>query len=480
MDIHHATTLRPAPGAAPAPERSRWAALALLVTGLFMVSADVTIVNVALGAVRTDLHASGAVLELVVSGYTIAYAVLLITGARLGNLLGASRMFAGGLALFVAGSLVCGLAPTTVVLVIGRFVQGIGAAATVPQILSVVQQRFHGADRARALSVYGATMASGIIAGQVLGGLIVTADIGGLSWRPAFLLNVPVGLVVLALIPRHLRGGGTSRGRRLDVPGLVTGSAGLLLIVLPLVLGREQGWPAWSFAAILAGALVLGGFVVIELRVAAGGGDPLLDLQVLRSPGMAAGVAALAAGMIAYGGFLFTVSLHLQSALGDSALHVGLFFAPMAVAFGALGYAWRLFPPTWHAWVPVVGAPTAGAGYLLTAWALRGGGQSPLALVPVMVLTGAATGVSFSPLLTQSLVQVPVDRAADAGGILATTQQLAQVIGVTVLGGFYLGRVQAGHLPGPAVAGVLGGCALVAALGVGGGVALSRVVRRAG
>ncbi|MEV4346947.1 MFS transporter [Actinoplanes sp. NPDC049596] len=461
------------------PGRSRWAALTLLVIGLFMVSMDVTIVNVALGAVRTGLHASGATLELVVSGYTVAYAMLLITGARLGSLFGARRLFVTGLVLFTLGSLVCGLAPGAVVLVVGRFVQGVGAAATVPQILSVIQQRFQGADRARALSVYGATMASGIVLGQVLGGVLVSADIAGLSWRPAFLINVPVGVAVVALTPRFIPATRAARGRRLDVAGLLTGAAGILLIVLPLVLGREQGWPVWSFVTMAAGAVVLAVFVATERRVAARGGDPLLDLQVLRSPGMVGGLCALAAGMIAYGGFLFATSLHLQTALGDSALHVGLVFAPMALAFGALGYAWRLFPRALHAWAPTAGTLVAGAGYLLIALALRGGGQDLRLLVPLMLLTGAATGLSFSPLLTQSLVRVPVDRAADASGILATTQQLSQVIGVTVLGGLYLD--QAGpRLPGPAAAEVLGACAGVAVLGVIGTLALSRQVRRTG
>ncbi len=176
--------------------------LAVLLAGQFMALLDVTIVNVAMPTIGRTLHASGAELQLVVSGYTVSYAMLLITGARLGDLRGRRRMFLFGVATFTVASAVCGFAPDIAVLIIARFVQGAGAAATMPQIMSVIQARFTGAARARALSAYSAVLASGFVAGQVLGGLLVNADLFGSQWRPVFLVNVPIGLAVLALAPR--------------------------------------------------------------------------------------------------------------------------------------------------------------------------------------------------------------------------------------------------------------------------------------
>ena len=261
--------------------------LAILVLGQFMALLDATIVNVAIPSIRADLHASGAGLQLVIAGYTVAYAMLLITGARLGTLIGHRRMFVAGLATFTLASLACGLAPSTVTLVIARVVQGVGAAAMVPQTLSIIQKRFTGADRTRAISVYGAALAVGGVTGQVLGGVLVELDLGGSAWRSVFFVNVPVGLLALTLALRRLPRdaevvGGVRAG--LDLVGLSLASTAVLLVVLPLVLGREQGWPAWTFVTIGAGVVLAAVFAVAERRIAAAGGRPLLDLDVVRSP----------------------------------------------------------------------------------------------------------------------------------------------------------------------------------------------------
>src|SRR5580693_369815 len=173
--------------------RGRWLMLIVLLAGQFMALLDVTIVNVAMPTIGRALHASGAALQLVVAGYTVSYAMLLITGARLGELYGRRRLFLAGVTVFTLSSLACGLAPGIEVLIAARFLQGAGAAAMVPQIISVIQASFSGPARARALSAYSAVLASGFVAGQVLGGVIVSADLFGAQWRPVFLVNVPVG-----------------------------------------------------------------------------------------------------------------------------------------------------------------------------------------------------------------------------------------------------------------------------------------------
>lgn len=455
--------------------------LAVLVTGQFMALLDVTIVNVAIPTIRADLGASGSALQLVVAGYTVVYAMLLITGARLGTLRGHRGVFMTGLLTFTLGSLACGLAPATGVLVAARLLQGAGAALMVPQVISVIQQQFTGADRARALGVYAASLATGAATGQVLGGLLVSADLLGASWRPVFLVNVPVGLLLAVLASGLLPGGRAASGRRLDLVGLVTSSAGILLVVLPLVLGHEQGWPAWTWAGMAAGALTLVGFVVVERSLAARGGDPLLKLEVLRAPGMVAGLAALTVAMVGYGAFLFVLALHLQAGLGDSPLRAGLTVAPAAVAFGLGGYFWRSLPARVHHALTPIGFVVTSLAYVGLAAILRGGTHGGVWLPVLAVVYGVGMSMAFSPLVTQSLVWVAPALAADASGLLTTTLQLSQVAGVAVFGSVFLslaGQVRP-DASAVAVATVYGWIAVMMLAGLVGAVLLARTVRDA-
>jgi MFS family permease len=478
-----ASTVAAVPAALPVPadsERRRWIMLAVLVAGQFMALLDVTIVNVAMPTIAADLHASGAALQLVVSGYTVAYAMLLVTGARLGNLRGTRGMFLAGVATFTLASLACGLAPSTGALIGARFVQGAGAAAMVPQVFTVIQRRFSGAARARALSVYAAVLATAAVAGQVLGGVLVSANLLGAGWRPVFLVNVPVGLAIAVLVPLLVpvdRPG----GRRLDLAGLVTGSAAVLLVVLPLVLGRQERWPAWTRLCLIAGVLLVGVFGWVERSVAARGGDPLLDLRVFRAPGMTAGVLALAAGMIGFGGFLFSLTLYLQQGLGDSPLRAGLTFAPAAAVFGATGYWWRRLPASVHHRLVPVGFLVAGLVYALLSAGLRldpGGGAWFAAL---LLASGAGYGLAYSPLITQALVRVPVRSAPDASGVLTTTIQLSQVVGVAVFGSVFLSLAAhpRPHAAGTALSTVYILLAALTLAGAAGGMVLARTVRAA-
>jgi MFS family permease len=476
-----ATTIAPAGGDPAAAERRRWLMLAVLITGQFMALLDVTIVNVAIPTIHARLHASGAALQLIVAGYTVAYAMLLITGARLGDLRGHRNLFLAGLGTFTVASLACGLAPGTGALIAARFVQGAGAALMVPQILSVIQRQFSGAARARALGVYAATLASGAVVGQAAGGLLVSANLLGASWRPVFLVNVPVGVAVAVLVPRLVPADHVPGGRRLDLPGLLTASGAVLLVVLPLVLGHEQGWPAWTWASLAAGVLLAGVFVLVERSVAARGGDPLLHLGVLRAPGLQAGLAALTAAMVAYGGFLFTLALHLQLGLGDSALRAGLTFAPGAAAFGAMGYWWRRLPSRVHHALTPVGLAVGALAYVGLAADLHAGTSGGPWLFVLLVAYGAAFGAAFSPLITQALVHVPRSQAADASGLVTTTIQLSQVVGVAVFGSLFLSLAAhpGAHASAAAFSTVELWLAALTLVGVVGAVLLARTVRAA-
>src|SRR3954469_19910551 len=267
------TALLDRPGARTRAAARPGSVLAVLLLGQFMAILDVSIVNVAAPTLRGDLHASGAGLQMTIAGYTISYAVLLITGARLGDRLGHGRAFRWGLAGFTTASLLCGLAPTTGTLTAFRLLQGVGAALMMPQVMSLIQRTFDGGARARALSLYSAVIACGAVVGQVLGGVIVSADLFGTGWRPVFLVNVPIGLFLLVLAGRSLPADRGESGRGLDPAGVVTLSASVLPFVVPLVLGHEEHWPLWGWVSLGASVLAFAAFVAVERRLVARGGS---------------------------------------------------------------------------------------------------------------------------------------------------------------------------------------------------------------
>ena len=467
------TRIAPAPGDTTTSHAS-WLMLAVLLLGQFMCIIDVLVTNVAMPSIAASLHASGASLQLVVGGYTIAYAMLLITGARLGDRYGRRRTYLAGVLIFTTASLACALAPDSQALIAFRLVQGAGAAVLVPQVFSIIQLNFTGPARARALSAYAAVLSAGAVTGLVLGGVVVTADLFGTGWRPVFAINVPIGIVLAAAVPRlvpadetstgapagHRAAGAPAGGRaagapaggrvgQLDLAGLAAAACAVLLIVLPLVLGPEEGWPAWGFGCIAAGAVLLVGFVLIERRVAARGGDPLLNLAVLRAPALPSGLVTLAATQIGYGGLLFAYTLHLQAGLGESALRAGLSYLPFAAVFGLAGYNWRRLPAAARRVLVPAGLTVTILAYLALAAGLHGAGSH--GGITALTWTGLAAvglglGLMVSPLLTQSLTHVPAARAADASGLLTTTVQLGQLLGVAAIGSVYLSR--AGSAPG--------------------------------
>src|SRR2546430_2425295 len=247
-----------------APTRGNGVLLATILFGQFMAILDVSIVNVAVPTIHLDLHASGAALQLVVAGYTISYAVLLITGARLGDRLGHRRVYLLGLALFTIASLACGLATSTGELIAFRLVQGAGAALLVPQVLSLIQRLFTGAARARAFGLYAAVIAGAAVVGQVAGGALVAADFGGTGWRPVFLVNVPIGIVLTIAAARLLPADRGEPGRGFDPAGVLTLALAVLLFVVPLVLGHEEHWPVWGWVSLGASVVRFGVFPLVQ------------------------------------------------------------------------------------------------------------------------------------------------------------------------------------------------------------------------
>ncbi|WP_329564142.1 MFS transporter [Kitasatospora sp. NBC_01266] len=433
--------------AGPAGRRRSGLLLGLILTGQFMAVLDVAIVNVAVPTMRTDLHASGAALQLVIAGYTIAYAVLLITGARLGARFGHRLLFQSGLVGFTTASLLCGLAQDTGSLIAFRLLQGAGAALMVPQVMSLIQKTFSGPARARALGIYTAVLAGANVVGQVLGGLLVSADLFGSGWRPVFLVNVPIGLVLLVAGQRLLPELPVDRGRRFDLVGLLVLALAIGLLVVPLVLGHELNWPFWGWLMLAGSALAFALFVVVERRIAARGGQPLIHGRVLRAPGLLPAAVAIFLIMFNFAGFLFAFALHLQAGLGLSPLDAGLAFVPLAVGFGLAGLNWQRLPARLHLPLPVLALLGLAGSDLALGQLLRSGGHLGIGAELLLLVIGVSSGASYSPLFARALHRVEVADAADASGVMVTMIQLGSVVGVALLGTIFLSSV---NYPAPA------------------------------
>jgi MFS family permease len=420
-------------------------ALAIVLVGQAMAVLDTNIVNVAVPAMHATLGASGAGLQLVVAGYTIAYAVLLVTGARLGDILGHRRVYLAGVALFTLASLGCGLAPTTGALIALRFVQGVGAATMIPQILSLIQRTYTApGPRARAMSLYATVISGGAVLGQIVGGLLVSADLFGSSWRPVFLVNVPIGLLVLAF-GRQLPAGRFDGIRTLDLPGLAVLTPAVLALVLPLVLGQPLGWPLWGWILVAAAVVLFALLSSVEHRVAARGGQPILPRSLLRLPGMIPGLGGLFATMAAFGGWLFGLALELQDGLGESPLRAGLTFVPCGVAFAIVSMNWRRLPARYHERLPMIGFVVEGLGLVWSGLLLHSGGAGGAWLYVALAVSGAGMAGAFGALMGRVLSRVPVASAADASGVVVTVNQLGIVVGIAAFGSLYLNL--AGKLP---------------------------------
>jgi MFS family permease len=420
--------------------------LAVVLIGQFMAVLDASIVNVAAPSIHASLRASGAGLQLIVAGYTIAYAVLLVTGARLGDILGHRRMFLAGLILFTLASLGCGLAASAGFLVGLRFVQGAGAALMIPQVLSLIQRTHTGPARARAMSSYSAVLAGGAVVGQLAGGLLISANLVGSGWRPVFLVNVPIGVILLAAGARALPHGRGEPGRTVDLPGLALLTPAVLAFVLPLVLGQPEHWPAWGWILMAASVPLVAAFARIERRVAAAGGTPLIPGRVLEVPGIPVAIAGLFTVLTVFSGFFFTLALHLQDGLGYSPLRAGLTFAPTAAAFALVSLNWRRLPARFHGALIIGGFVALGVAMTAMAAVLRAGGSGGAGLYLIGALSGAGMAAAFSPLMTRVLLRVPVALAADATGVVVTVNQLGLLVGVAAFGTLYLNL--AGRLPG--------------------------------
>ncbi|MGW2443671.1 MFS transporter [Streptomyces sp. NPDC001675] len=401
---------------------------------------DFFIVNVALPTIGADLGAGEAVLELVVAGYGVAYAVLLVLGGRLGDLFGRRRLFVVGMAAFGLTSLACGLAPGAWSLVAARVAQGASAAAMLPQVLATIQAATSGTRRAKAMSLYGATAGLSMVAGQILGGLLVAADIAGTGWRAIFLVNVPVVVLGLVLAVRHVPETRSQRPEPVDVPGTVLLAVSLLTLLAPLTEGRAAGWPLWTWLSLAAFPFAAAAFYAVERRADRLGRTPLVPPSLFALASLRRGLALMVPFSIGFSGFMFVIALALQRGAGLGPVPAGLALAPMAVAFLFVSLAGPRLIARYGTRVVTAGSVLQGVGVLLIAlaawrdWPHLGFGT----LLPGAAVAGTGQALQLPNVLRIVMSEVPAIRAGVGSGVMVTTQQSAFALGVATLGTLFL------------------------------------------
>ena len=414
--------------------------LITVLVGVFLPVTDFFIVNVALPTIDHDLRASAGMLQLVVAGYAIAYALLLVVGGRLGDALGRRRLFLIGMAAFTVTSLACGLAPNVELLVAFRALQGAAAALMLPQVLSTIQASTTGDARNRALGLYGATAGIASAAGQLLGGLLISADIAGSQWRSIFLVNVPVGIVGLIVARRVVPDTRSEDPAAIDTRGTLLLALSLLFLLIPLTEGRSLGWPLWTIVLLAASPLVAVAFVRTERAVEAGGRMPLVPLSLLEAPSMRKGLLVGLPFFTAFGGFMFVYALSLQDGAGLSPLRTGLILLPMALVFLATSLSVARLLTRFGRRVLVAGGLIDAAGMVVLGVGLSASWPHPsgLALVPGMMIIGLGQGLLMSPIFGVLLSDVPAHLAGAGSGVTATMQQSSLALGVATVGSAYL------------------------------------------
>ncbi|WP_233518159.1 MFS transporter [Streptomyces corynorhini] len=401
---------------------------------------DFFIVNVALPTIDRDLAAGPALLELVVAGYGLAYAVLLVLGGRLGDTFGRRRLFLVGMAAFGLTSLACGLAPSAWALVGARVAQGAAAALMLPQVLATIQSTTAGPRRAKALSLYGATAGLAMVAGQILGGVLVAADIAGSGWRAIFLVNVPVALVGLFLALRSVPETRSQEPAPVDVPGTLLLAVSLVTLLAPLTEGRAAGWPLWTWVSLAAFPVAAYAFLWVERRADRAGRTPLVPPSLFALVTLRRGLALLVPFGINFGGFMFVNAVALQQGLRMGAITAGMALVPMALAFFAASLAGPRLIRRYGSLVVTAGAVIQAVGVALLVFTVWHGwpAVTTLDLLPGVALAGLGQGFQLPVIIRIVLSDIPAERAGVGGGVMVTAQQSAMALGVATMGSLFL------------------------------------------
>ena len=455
----------------------RWLALAVILIAAFMDLLDATIVNVAIPSMQDNLHARYSDIEWIVAAYALAFAALLITGGRLGDIFGRKLVFMTGVLGFTVASVLCGLSQTPGELIGARFLQGAMAGLMVPQVLSIIHVSFPPAERGKVFGMFGGIVGSASVFGPILGGLLVQWNVHNLHWRPIFLVNLPVGL--LALIPAYfvIRESKSPSAPRLDLFGMVLAIAAVVLIVYPLTEGRSDGWPLSGYLMMAAAAPVLHVFVLYERRRTARVGSPLVVLSLFRQRSFDAGLSVWLIFNVALSGFFLVWTLYMQIGLGWTPIHSGL--TGILFAFGAApaaGASVQALTPKFGRKVLMAGALLNAAGFAVFIYmaAHYGTRITTWEMIAPLLISGVGFGLVVAPITDLVLSDVPTADAGSASGLFSTVQQVGAALGIALIGVIFFSQLNtqshkavdavapklrttlsAAGLPGPAVDGLV-------------------------
>lgn len=421
------------------PDPRRWLAFAVMLSATLLSVLDFLIVNIALPSIRAELNASDAQMQLTVAGYGLAFAVCLITGGRLGDIYGRKRLFVIGMAGFTVASALCAFSQTANQLVIFRILQGLVAALMAPQVLATIQVTFQGTERDKAMGMVGAVVGVGSFLGNVLGGFLVGADLWGMTWRPIFFVNVPIGILALIVAWFIVPESKSPRAQKLDIAGALISGVGLFCLILPIAEGREQGWPLWAFALTAFSGVIAWLFVLYEKRLTARGGSPLIQMELFHSPGYARGLLAILLLFSGIASFAFVLTYYLQQGLNVAPQQVGIIFSALSISFLIASLSAVKVVERIGAKTLLLGLLIMQFGQLLLIFAplYFGARLNPYLMMPILFLYGVGQGLSVPQVIRQTIAEVSVENAGAAAGVLNTTQQIAFSIGVSVVGGIF-------------------------------------------
>jgi MFS family permease len=423
---------------APVDSSRRWWVLAIVVTAQFMFGVDAFIVNVAVPTIAIELRASPAEIEAVIAVYLIAYATLVVTGGRLGDIYGTKNIFLAGVLGFTLTSLWCGLAQSGPELILARLAQGATSALMVPQVLATLHLLFADQSRARAFGIYGIVLGLAGAAGFLLGGLLVTLDLFGLGWRAVFFVNLPIGLVIIAAALRIMPTLPRRAGTRLDIAGAIVLFTGLLCLIGPLLFGHDLHWapPVWGVMA--AGIVIMAALLRLERAVARRGGMPLIDLALLSDTAFMRGLYAAFCFFCANLSFYLVLTMFMQRTLRLPPLQAGLVFVPLALSFVVASRHSAARARHRGALVLIEGCAVQIAGLAvlaLTVASFKAPAAAWLALL--LVIFGYGQGLVMAPLSGAVLSTVPPASAGAGAGLYGTTTQIANAAGVAAIGAVF-------------------------------------------
>ncbi|WP_432171832.1 MFS transporter [Streptomyces sp. 1222.5] len=434
-----------APTDSPAPYRWRWAALFVILAAEVMDLLDAVVTNIAGPSMRADLGGGASTLQWLAAAYTLSMAVGLVTGGRLGDIHGRRRMFLVGAAGFTVGSLLCAISASPEMLIGARVVQGLFGAVMLPQGLGMIKEMFPPQESQKAFGLFGPVMGLSAVCGPILAGWLVDADYFGTGWRMIFLINLPLGAAAFLGALRYLPQGRSEHRPRLDIPGMLLVSLAALLIIFPLVQGREYDWPGWTFAMMAASVAVFAAFAWYEARRSRAGRDPLVVPSLFRKRGFSGGMTLGLVFFSTMQGFMLVFNLYTQLGLGYSPLKAGLVMVPwsggMIVGFGIAQGVARFGRAVLQAGTLVMAVGVFGVWLTLD---MVGSGVGPWQLLPSLLLTGIGMGLLMAPFFDIVLASVEQHETGSASGTMTAMQQLGGAFGVAVLGTAFFGLLGGG------------------------------------